>query len=61
VLDELHGAVQTLLHTPAVSGKLRANGLEPLYQSRAETAARLRDEAAYMREFLGKVKVDFST
>lgn len=61
VLNELHTAMQAILHTPAVSAKLRANGLEPLNQTRAETAARLADEGRYMKDFLSKVKLDFST
>ena len=61
VLNELHAAMQSILHTPAISSKLRANGLEPLNLSRAETAARLAEEASYMKEFLSKVKVDFAT
>jgi len=61
VLNELHAAMQALLHTPAVSAKLRANGLEPLNLTRAETVARLADEASYMKDFLSKVKLDFAT
>jgi tripartite-type tricarboxylate transporter receptor subunit TctC len=61
VLNELHDAVNKLLATPAVGSKLRANGLEPTILSRAELPSRLRDEAAYMKDFLSKVKVDFST
>lgn len=61
LLTELHDAVRAQLNTPAVVHKLRANGLEPLYFPRAELPSRLKDEAAYMKEFLGKVKVDFST
>ena len=61
VLNELHAAMLGLLHTPAVSAKLRANGLEPLNLSRAETVARLADEAGYMKDFLSKVKLDFAT
>jgi tripartite-type tricarboxylate transporter receptor subunit TctC len=61
VLNELHAAMQSLLHSPAVSAKLRTNGLEPLNLTRAETIARLADEASYMKEFLSKVKLDFTT
>lgn len=60
VIAELHDALRTLLHSPAVSAKLRANGLEPLNVPRADLPARLRDEAAFMKEFLTKSKVDFS-
>jgi tripartite-type tricarboxylate transporter receptor subunit TctC len=61
VLNELHAALQLLLHTPAISAKLRTNGLEPLNLTRAETVSRLADEASYMKEFLSKVKLDFTT
>lgn len=61
VLAEVHDAIRTLLRSPAVDAKLRANGLEPLNVPRADLPARIRGEAAYMKDFLGKVKVDFST
>ena len=61
VLNELHAAMQTILHSPATTAKLRTNGLEPLNLTRAETSSRLADEAAYMKDFLSKVKLDFST
>jgi hypothetical protein len=37
------------------------NGLEPTDVPRGEILARLKDESAYMKEFLSKVKIDFST
>lgn len=60
-MNELHGAMHAILHTPAISAKLRANGLEPLNLTRAETVVRLADEARYMKDFLSKVKLDFAT
>lgn len=53
--------MHAILHTPAISAKLRANGLEPLNLTRAETVVRLADEARYMKDFLSKVKLDFAT
>ena len=61
VLAEVHDAIRTLLRSPAVDAKLRASGLEPLNVPRADLPARIRAEAAYMKDFLGKAKVDFST
>lgn len=61
VLAELHDALRKLLDTPALAARLRANGLEPLNIPRQELAQHLRAESAYMKEFLGKVKIDFST
>lgn len=61
VINDLHAALKTYLHTPAVTARFRANGLEPLNLSRTEVAARLADETIYMKDFLGKVNVDFST
>ncbi len=61
VLDELHAAVQAQLQKPAVSSKLKMNGLEPMNLSRADFAKLVLEEGRYMKEFLGKVKVDFAT
>jgi hypothetical protein len=41
--------------------RLRSNGLEPLNIPRQTLAQHLRDESAYMKDFLAKVKIDFST
>jgi tripartite-type tricarboxylate transporter receptor subunit TctC len=61
VVAELSDTVRKLVSSPAVLAKLRANGLEPTDIPRSELPQRLRDEAAYMKEFLSKVKIDFST
>jgi tripartite-type tricarboxylate transporter receptor subunit TctC len=61
LLVELHDAMRKLLDTPALSARLRANGLEPLNIPRQSLAQHLRDESAYMKDFLAKVKIDFST
>ncbi len=60
-LDLMHGALQKALALPAISQKLRENGLEPLNLTRAQTDARVREDAAFMKDFLTKVPVDFST
>lgn len=59
--QELHLALRRQLEQPAVIAKLRANGLEPLSGTRSDFAAKLQAEAAYMKDFLAKVKVDFSS
>jgi len=61
VLVELHDALRKLLDTPALVARLRSNGLEPLNIPRQTLAQHLRDESAYMKDFLAKVKIDFST
>lgn len=61
VAQELHNALRRQLEQSAIANKLRANGLEPLSGSRQEFAAKLQNESAYMKEFLAKVKVDFSS
>ncbi len=59
--QELHLALRRQLEQPAVIAKLRANGLEPLSGTRSDFVAKLQAEAAYMKDFLAKVKVDFSS
>ena len=49
------------MDNPAIVAKLRANGLEPVSGTRQEFADKLRAESAYMKDFLGKIKVDFSS
>jgi len=61
VAQELHNALRRQLEQSSIANKLRANGLEPLSGSRQEFAAKLQNESAYMKEFLAKVKVDFSS
>lgn len=61
VLNELHEALRTLVNSPAISAKMRGNGLEPVSIAREETAERIRQEAAYMKSFLAKGNIDFST
>lgn len=60
-LDFMHRALEKALALPAVANKLRDNGLEPLNLTRTQTDARVREDAAFMKEFLAKVPVDFST
>lgn len=60
-LDFMHAALQKALALPAVAGKLRENGLEPLTLTRAQTDARVREDAKFMKDFLSKVPIDFST
>ena len=60
-LDFMHRALEKALALPAIANKLRDNGLEPLNLTRAQTDARVREDAAFMKDFLAKVPVDFST
>ena len=61
VLNAMHDAINAGVNGATVAAKLRSNGLEPLNLSRAEMAARMNEEVKFMREFLGKVKLDFQT
>lgn len=61
ILVELHDAMRKLLDSPALSARLRANGLEPLHIPRQALAQHLRDESTYMKDLLAKVKIDFAT
>ena len=60
VVSALRETLTTAVNSPAISAKLRSNGLEPISWSRAETASRIQDETRYMKDFLGKIKLDFS-
>jgi len=59
--QELHQALRRQLDQSAVVAKLRANGLEPLTGSRQDFVNKLQAESLYMKDFLAKVKVDFSS
>jgi tripartite-type tricarboxylate transporter receptor subunit TctC len=61
VVATMHAAFNTAVNSPAIAEKLRNNGLEPLNLPRAETATRINDEVKFMKDFLGKIKVDFQT
>ena len=60
-LAAMHGALTSTVNSPAIAAKLRDNGLEPLNLSRAEAATRIADEMKFMKDFLGKIKLDFQT
>ena len=57
----MNALLNTAINSPATAAKLRNNGLEPLNLSRAEMTRRLNDEARFMKDFLGKIKLDFQT
>ncbi len=61
VVAAMYAATMASVNSPVIAAKLRANGLEPLTLSRAETVARIQDEAKFMKDFLSKIKLDFST
>jgi tripartite-type tricarboxylate transporter receptor subunit TctC len=60
-LAAMHAALNTAVNSPAIAARLRDNGLEPLNLSRAETSMRIADEMKFMKDFLGKIKLDFQT
>jgi tripartite-type tricarboxylate transporter receptor subunit TctC len=60
-LDSMNALLNAAINSPATAAKLRNNGLEPLNLSRAEMNRRLNDEARFMKDFLGKIKLDFQT
>lgn len=57
----MHAALTSTVNSPAIAAKLRDNGLEPLHLSPAETATRIAEEMKFMKDFLGKIKLDFQT
>ena len=59
--QDLYNAMRRQMDNSTIVTKLRSNGLEPLSGSRQEFANKLQAESAYMKEFLAKVKVDFSS
>jgi tripartite-type tricarboxylate transporter receptor subunit TctC len=59
--QELHLAIKHQLEQPALVARLRANGLEPITGTRQQFAEKMRVESAYMKDFLSKVQVDFSS
>ena len=59
--QDLYNAMRRQMDNSTIVAKLRSNGLEPLSGSRQEFANKLQVESAYMKEFLAKVKVDFSS
>lgn len=60
-VQAMHEAMGRVVNSPGVAAKLRANGLEPLSLSLADTRQRIDEEAAFMKDFLGKIKLDFAT
>lgn len=59
-LNAFNETLNAAANSPAIASKLVANGLEPLSLTRAQTIAKVNDEAVFMKDFLGKIKVDFS-
>lgn len=60
-VQAMHEAMTRAVNSPVVAAKLRANGLEPLSLSLADTRQRIQEEAQFMKDFLGKIKLDFAT
>lgn len=59
-MDAVNQATRTALHSPPLAARMKDLGLVPMPMSRAETAAKLKEEARFMRSFLGKIQLDFS-
>jgi tripartite-type tricarboxylate transporter receptor subunit TctC len=60
-VSAMHSALNTIVNSPSIAAKLRANGLEPLNLTLAETSTRIAEEAHFMKNFLSKIKLDFQT
>lgn len=61
LVASVHAALNAASGSPAIAAKLRSNGLEPLSLSQAQTAKLIADETRFMKDFLSRTKVDFST
>ena len=59
-ITSLHNSINKVVSSPAISEKLRKNGLEPLNWSIPETNKFISDEAIFMKKFLSEFKLDFS-
>jgi hypothetical protein len=60
MIASLHDSINKVVTSPAISEKLRKNGLEPLNWTIPETNTFIRDEAVFMQKFLSEFKLDFS-
>jgi tripartite-type tricarboxylate transporter receptor subunit TctC len=60
MIASLHDSINKVVASPAISEKLRKNGLEPLNWTIPETNIFIRDEAVFMKKFLSEFKLDFS-
>lgn len=60
MITSLHAAINKVVASPAISEKLRKNGLEPLDWTIPETNKFISDEAVFMKKFLSEFKLDFS-
>ncbi len=56
----MHDALNQVVNSPAISEKLRKNGLEPINQTLEQTGKLISDEAIFMKKFLSEFKLDFS-
>ena len=56
----LHDSINKVVNSPAISEKLRKNGLEPLNWTIPETNKFISDEAVFMKKFLSDFKLDFT-
>lgn len=56
----LHDSINKVVNSPAISEKLRKNGLEPLNWTIPQTNKFISDEAVFMKKFLSDFKLDFT-
>ncbi|AEI82941.1 hypothetical protein CNE_BB2p01300 (plasmid) [Cupriavidus necator N-1] len=59
-MDAVNQATRTALLSPQLEARIKDLGLVPMPMSRAKSAAKLKEEARFMRGFLGKIQLDFS-
>lgn len=60
LIATMHDSINRVVAIPAISAKLRKNGLEPITQTLAQTQQLIAEEAIFMKKFLSEFKLDFS-
>ena len=60
LIATMHDSINQAVALPAISAKLRKNGLEPINQTLEQTNKLIAEEAVFMKKFLSEFKLDFS-
>ena len=60
LIATMHDSINKVVASPAITQKLRKNGLEPLNWTLPETNTFISDEAIFMKKFLSEFKLDFA-
>lgn len=60
LIATMHDSINQAVALPAISAKLRKNGLEPINQTLEQTKKLISEEAIFMKKFLSEFKLDFS-